>query len=313
MINSPATEPTKHEPPSGGTSGLSVAIVIATVGRPEAVATALKALESQTVLPVAVVLSVESQSDLPASVPANVRVVSGPRGTCVQRNRGLEAVIPLADIVVFYDDDFVPSRFAVERMSRYFKKNPDIVGATGLVLADGVGKGGIAYAEACRIVADYDRDAASKPFTTEPGYYPAYGCNMAFRSSAVGARRFDEQLALYGWQEDVDFSGQLRSQGRCVRTNAFAGVHCGSPASRSPGLRLGYSQVMNPVYLVRKGTMGLNHAVRQVTANFLANSVKSLGKRTDVDRRGRLKGNWLAIWDVLRGRLDPARVAKLSA
>lgn len=289
-----------------------VAVVIATLGRPEAVAAVLQALEAQTLPPAVIVLSVESQRDVPASIPDGVSIVSGPRGLCAQRNRALDAVLPISDIVVFYDDDFVPSRFALERMARYFKQNPDVVGATGLVLADGVGKGGIDVAEAYRIVAAYDRDtAADTPVTTKPGYYPAYGCNMAFRSSAVGSRRFDEALSFYGWQEDVDFSGQIRTQGRVVKTDAFAGVHCGSPASRSPGLRLGYSQVMNPVYLVHKGTMDVRHAVRQVGANFIANSVKSLYTKSEIDRRGRLKGNWLAIWDVIRGRLDPTKITKL--
>jgi hypothetical protein len=39
--------------------------------------------------------------------------------------------------------------------------------------------------------------------------------------------------------------------------------------------------------------------------------VKSLRSEPWIDRRGRLKGNLLAMFDVLRGRSDPRRILDL--
>jgi hypothetical protein len=50
---------------------------------------------------------------------------------------------------------------------------------------------------------------------------------MSIRTSLAGELRFDERLVLYGWQEDSDFTCQLRSRGRVVGVNAIRGVHLG--------------------------------------------------------------------------------------
>ena len=106
---------------------------------------------------------------------------------------------------------------------------------------------------------------ASSPPTTPP---PGSTRPRAPRSRASAAAtwrsapapsatlRFDEGLPLYGWQEDIDFAARVARQGGALaRTDAFAGVHCGVKTARSRGLPIGYSQVANPLYLVRKGTM----------------------------------------------------------
>jgi GT2 family glycosyltransferase len=136
---------------------------------------------------------------------------------------------------------------------------------------------------------------------------------MAFRMSAVTDLRFDERLPLYGWQEDVDFAGRLRLKGRMVATDAFAGVHCGVTRGRMPGKRLGFSQMVNPVYLVRKGSMRPAHALTLMTKNFLANHAKMFAPEAHIDRRGRAVGNWLGLGAILKGRSDPMSVLELDA
>src|SRR5262249_49325392 len=138
-----------------------------------------------------------------------------------------------------------------------------------------------------------------------------YGCNMIYRASAIGETRFDERLPLYGWQEDVDFAAQIHKRGRIVRSQAFAGVHRGVKSGRLGGLRLGYSQIANPVYLARKGTMGLSHAGLLMMCNFVANHAKALRPEPWVDRKGRLRGNWLALWHLMTGQIDPCRVLEM--
>jgi hypothetical protein len=196
-------------------------------------------------------------------------------------------------------------------MARLFALEPDILGATGLVLSDGVKRGGISYNEALETVRAYEEQRVkAQPTKVEPTG-ELYGCNMVFRSTAIGACRFDETLPLYGWQEDVDFTGQMMKKGSTVRTNAFAGVHRGVNKGRTPGTALGYSQIINPIYLVRKGTMHPVKALTLMTKNLLANHIRLIRPEPFIDRMGRCGGNWRGIFDLLCGRCNPERVLTL--
>ena len=74
------------------------------------------------------------------------------------------------------------------------------------------------------------------------------------------------------------------------------------------GVKFGYSQVANPIYLMRKGTMSLLFGGTRIIKNLIANMVRIWRPEAHVDRRGRLKGNGLALLDLMRGRLHPGRV-----
>ena len=288
---------------------MRVAVVLASINRPDDLEHILDHLGRQTLAPSLIVLSLEKLEDAPKSLPSNVEVVFGKAGLCAQRNRGLSLISGRADAVVFYDDDYVPSKFSIAGVASILTRNTEVVGATGLVLADGVTSGGIAYENARQIVEAYDagerRDLGLVDCTT------AYGCNMAFRLAAIEGLRFDENLPLYGWQEDVDFAGQIRRRGRMVRSNLFAGVHCGVTRARMPGKRLGFSQIVNPVYLWKKGSMQPSHAMKQMARNVMANHGRAFHPEAHIDRRGRLIGNWLGIFHILSGRSNPTDVLKL--
>ncbi len=135
---------------------------------------------------------------------------------------------------------------------------------------------------------------------------------MSIRSSAVGNLRFDERLVLYGWQEDIDFTSQLRCPRPRGRISNILGVHLGIKAGRVSGTRFGYSQVVNPVYLIRKGTVPATFALPQMLRNIAANSSRSVWPEPYVDRRGRLHGNLLAITHVAMGRVEPEYILKLD-
>jgi GT2 family glycosyltransferase len=287
---------------------VNVAVIVASVNRGEEIGQLLAQLARQTLLPAKIVLSVERQEDLPPVLGPRVQVVMGRKGLTAQRNRGLDAVQGAADVVVFYDDDFLPTPTALEGVTRLFAKYPDIAGATGLVLRDGVKQGGIPYEAAMAVVSAQRRAAGA--YSIMP-VDELYGCNMAFRASAVQDLRFDEKLPLYAWQEDVDFAGQLLCKGRVVRTDAFAGVHRGVNKGRSPGLALGFSQMVNPAYLVRKGTMRPRKAARLMARNLIANHVHALKPEPFIDRLGRVRGNWLGLWHIVCGKSDPTAILSL--
>jgi len=298
--------------PASGPAGLSVAVVVASLGRPDLLDGMIERMAGQTRLPDVLLFSTVTVQDLPEGFVETdgVKVVFGPKGLTRQRNAALDYLGDRYDVILFYDDDFVPSRHSVENAAAFFAAHPEVAGATGEVLADGINSVGISAAEADRIVAECDRrgefcDAVIRDLTG------LYGCNMAYRTAAIGQVRFDERLRLYGWQEDIDFAMALRSRGRIVKTHAFAGVHMGAKHGRSPGLRIGYSQVVNPAYLAAKGTMPIAFALRLMSGNFIANHIKMFRPEPWVDRFGRAKGNWAGLFDVLRGRLTPERIEEL--
>jgi GT2 family glycosyltransferase len=215
-----------------------------------------------------------------------------------------------AEIVTFFDDDYVPSDRCIEGVRKLFLDHPDVVAANGTLLADGINTAGIGYDQACALIARHDK-CVPPPLEVLADKSGLYGCNMAYRMSAIGDERFDERLPLYAWQEDIDFAARVGKRGRIVTSNAFFGVHRGIKGARPSGVRLGYSQIANPLYLVRKGTMQRSEAVRLITRNVVKNHIRVLWPESWVDRSGRCKGNWRALADLLRRRDDPANILKM--
>jgi hypothetical protein len=289
---------------------LRIAVIIASTGRPTGLARWPAHCARQSMPPAQLIFSMVKPADYAGTLQRSEGLaVYGPPGLCAQRNRGLALVDPDVDIIAFFDDDYVPSAFCLEGIARFFREQPDFAGVTGTLLADGIHGPGISYEDACAMIRDHD-SSYSPPAIALSRRFGLYGCNMAFRRSAIHGLLFDEALPKYAWQEDVDFARQVAQRGKIGGTNAFVGVHQGSKNGRSSGAQLGYSQIANPVYLMRKGTMSPRFAGGHMARNILANMARSLSPEPWVDRRGRLKGNMIAIADVLRGRDDPRRISQ---
>lgn len=291
------------------TTRLNIVVGIATAGRREVLAETIAHLGTQTRLADGLLICPAGPDDLDrsrlAQYPAPAQVVTGSRGTCAQRNAVLDAAVT-ADVVVFFDDDFLPAADFLERVEELFVARPDIVVATGTVLADGIHGPGISVPDGVAILA-----ADQVPPTAElTPAYNAYGCNMVVRMAPIRQdnARFDERLPIYGWQEDVDFCRRLAPHGAIVKAAALRGVHLGSKRGRVSGVRFGYSQIANPIYLVRKGTVSWRWALNLMSRNCAANLAGSLKPQGLVDRRGRLRGNLMALGDLLAQRLEPMRV-----
>jgi polysaccharide biosynthesis transport protein len=298
------------------TRPLVIAIGIPTVSRVSILGQVLPHLDAQLRKPDHVYVCAPDPADIPEhalaalSVPASAIVAE--RGLCSQRNRIL-AEAAHADIVLFLDDDFLLAAGYLQALERVFLSDPSIVMCTGRVEADGILGAGFTVAEGLAFLDGNRRDARDADEGPRPAY-SAYGCNMAVRLAAVRAAgaQFDEALPLYGWLEDFDFSRQMAAQGRIVRSDATCGVHLGTKVGRSPGVRLGYSQIANPVYLLRKKTMSPRHALIQMARNVAANIVRVPQPEPWVDRRGRLKGNVRAMADLLLGRLSPGNILAMN-
>lgn len=310
LLDRPAARHAVHSKPIAPTVS-RVAVVVATRGRPDIVsATVRHLLATQTLQPISVIVSCIDVADAGDLVEhPRVTVVTGPSGLTRQRNTAFSMLPEATEVVAFFDDDFIADKDWLAVAARTFRDDSRIVGFTGRVLADGVNGPGISFAEALRMMA---KVGPSDWDWVEP--YSPYGCNMAFRAGSIGQTRFDERLVLYGWLEDRDFAAALaKSGGRFVKYAEAYGVHMGVKNGRVSGDRFGYSQVINPIYMLRKGTMPGTKVASHIFCNMAMNFSRALWPEPFVDRRGRARGNLLAIADLLRGRLEPERAAQLGS
>lgn len=291
---------------------LNIAIGIATAGRREGLNETVAFLGRQTrpadTLYICPASDGDFDPDVGRGLDVPVHIVRGGRGLTTQRNVIVRAA-DTADVIVFFDDDFVPEPTYLEELERLFERHDDLVIATGEVLADGATTEGIAFDEAIDIVTH----AGPLPAETLKPVHNGYGCNMAVRRDAIVRHGvlFDETLPLYGWWEDVDFSRRLAPYGRILHANRLRGVHMGSKSGRTPGKRLGYAQVINIVYMMKKGSITLPVGTTRIARNVAANLVRQFSPEPWVDRRGRFRGNLMALGDSLRGEVDPRRILQL--
>jgi GT2 family glycosyltransferase len=297
---------------------MDVFVVVATKGRAAECCDLLSWLAAQTLPPANIVFVGSQQSDLQGIAEHELArsgrvltIVANRAGSSLQRNVGVYALgTPHKPFcVVFLDDDFRPADDWLEQCVRFFEERPDAVGLTGWVLADGVRGHALRDDDAREYISG--ARTPQKHWASGSQARPiecVYGCNMAFRDVAIESCRFDETLPLYGWQEDQDYTAQAARFGRVFFVPSCRGVHLGSKGARSSGVRLGYSQIANPIYLMQKGTMPRRKGVKFLVRALASNTLRSLWPHPLVDYPGRLAGNARAVLDLTRGRCHPTRV-----
>jgi GT2 family glycosyltransferase len=291
--------------------GMQLAIGIATRGRPAILIETLSDLFRQHRLPDKIIVAYADTSDIDDAPRrfSKVTFLRAPLGLTRQRNANLDSCIG-SDILVFIDDDFYLEASYLKVIERLFLKSPAVVAATGKVLADGIRGPGLSVEEAKRLLLRFrvaeGRQKLKKAFNT-------YGCNMSLRLATVRKHglRFDELLPLYGWYEDVDFSRQLAPYGSIVKVSTACGVHLGTKSGRTSGFRLGYSQIANPIYLARKGSVSWQFALASMVSRCAKNLLRSLAPEAYIDRRGRLLGNVVACRELAAGKLCPSKITSL--
>lgn len=281
-------------------------VAIATVGRAELVRRTVDLLADQIRPADGIVVVGSAESDVAGvgEVRGEPEVTISERGFCRQRNAALDHIGDRADVVVFFDDDFIPAPLYLAEAERLFDEMQEVVGITGDLIADGIHTHGYSVEEGLALIA---RGAAETRMAIE-SRRALYGCNMAVRLAAIQDMRFDEALPLYGWQEDIDFTCRLGHRGRLISTGRVTGVHLGTKGGRTSGKRLGYSQVANLVYLWRKGTMQPGLGEKLLRQNLVSNLYRSIVPKPHIDHRGRLLGNLIALKDWATGRIDPRRI-----
>lgn len=315
-------------------------VVIATKGRAKETLRLMDCLAQQTLPPAYTVVAGTEASDIEGinehpwiASGHGEAIVASRTGSSAQRNVGLETLeakgffAPEAGrfFVAFFDDDFRMADDWLENARKRILKG-DVAGLTGWVFADGARTGltGQVYdkgQQAGALTEEIAQDFLSGKRPPLPHWASGekereipsvYGCNMAFLDHVIRQTRFDENVPLYGWLEDRDFCSQAKKFGRILYYPDCKGVHLGTKSGgRANGLRFGYSQIMNMAYFVKKGTISPKIGTVFIARGLASNSIQSLFDNPFTDYRGRLRGNLMAIADVLRGRIDPKRILRL--
>jgi glycosyltransferase involved in cell wall biosynthesis len=290
---------------------MNIVVGIPTVGRAAILKETLSEILRQTRQPDRIIVCGAKAADVEGAEKAapTAEVLLSSPGLPRQRNAILDEARD-SDVVIFFDDDFLPHPGFIEAVASHMAADPAVAVVTGSVLADGIGGPGLTVEKGRFVLAQH----IIPPKPNVRNVFSGYGCNMAVRLAPMqqNALRFDERLPLYGWQEDVDLSRRLAKFGTVVELEAACGVHLGVKSGRNSGVRLGYSQVANPVYLARK-RFGYPpfRALHHIAKNVAMNVARATWPEPYVDRRGRLKGNFLAFRDWLAGRMIPERILDL--
>lgn len=295
---------------------LTLALGIPTRGRAAILKETLTDIALQTYAPDAIFVVYFQASDIdnaPALFP-HVKFIqgTGDGGSTAQRNCLLEAVGDRFDLIFIQDDDFFSQREYLERTVEVFATRPDVVATTGKVLQNGATGPGYSVEHARAVVGRIK----SVPTLAQQPPRPAFntdGCNMGFRLAVVQKHnvRFDERMPGYAWYEDIDFSRRMLPYGAIVEVPGSQGIHLGAKVGKTSGVRFGYSQVANPVYLFQKGVFPMHRVLRSIGRNLAANVARTIAPEPYIDRRGRLRGNMHGFRDFLAGRLHPGRILDL--
>jgi len=294
---------------------MQVVVGIATAGRRDQLPLTLRQIKKLSPPPDKIVFAVPDPQDADEealrAIEPNVEILIAERGLCSQRNAIVRHVAD-SDVLVFFDDDYYPAPNYIGLVREIMTRFPDVAAVTGHPRLDGARGPGVSHEDAL-LECEKPPEPVPDDFALNPTY-GAYGCNMALRTKTLVANElfFDERLPLYGWLEDLELSRRAARFGRVVESRFLQGVHLGVKAGRQPGMRLGYSQIANPYYMVRKGSMEPKVALRFVSRNVAGNMLRSFRPEPWVDRRGRVLGNALAAYHLVQGRIDPMNVMTLK-
>jgi GT2 family glycosyltransferase len=242
----------------------SLTVVIATLGRPEPLDRALQSLAASERRPdeVLVVDGDEHRTAEGTATghggPLEVRYVTSARGSCHQRNVGID--LARGDVVLFMDDDARVRPDALGHLLSAYADG-DVVGATGRVVEPSSNRVGGKTSRARILLrgrggdgtftaAGYPRRLLDEGVSTDVQFMQ--GCFMSARTAHAREVRFDERLTGYGLAEDEDFSFRLSHRGR-IRYLGDAVVDHDNAGFRGGDRRaLSHRVVRNRSYLFEK-------------------------------------------------------------
>jgi len=283
--------------------------ILASTRRPQTLHDTLRSLAEQSRPPDRVILSLVQPEDFDGCWPNGLTgiVIAEAAGLTAQRNAGLRHLLPGTGIVVFLDDDVTLAPDCLANAEQVFREKPDLMVLSGTFLRDG----GVTHLEAQALLAQVPRP--------DPPVFAAstncYGCLFFVRRILLEKERFDERLMGYSFLEDVDFARRAMRYGQVGCYSGASFVHLRVGSGRVNDRQFGYSQVINPFYLYRKGSISFKELLQKCWLSSLAGNglYAVLGKclkRSPGNYRRRLAGNLHGFWEILIGKAAPDRCVR---
>jgi len=246
-----------------------IAFVVATKDRPDELIRMWRSLRSQSRVPDEVVIVDASTrpSTLvgPQAGPPVLRYIRTAFASATrQRNIGLDAVGPEADLVGFLDDDAVLEEGAVEEMLRFWESAGAEVGGAAFNMANHppldwpvlkrtrlAGSFGLYANRGGAVTASGFQTMIGPLARTEWTDWLSSGASV-WRREVVRDHRFDEWYDGYSYLEDLDFSYRV---GKAYKLAVVAGAryhHLQAPGGRGGSYTFGLREVLNRVHFVKK-------------------------------------------------------------
>ena len=286
------------------------AVLIATAGRAEVLAGTLASVGRQNLPPGLVVVVYAAPGDVVGCQPAGAAptiFMQGRRGQTRQYNDALGRLPGEIHLVTFLDDDIELAPDYLHRARAVFNSRPEVAAADGRLLRDGK----VSRSEAVEILASEGESGPGTDFRPGGGMY---GANMTVRREVADAEPCDERILVYGFMFDVDFARRCAKHGLAGTVDACRAVHLATQSGRTSDRRRGFVQIMNSAYVRRKALISAREYWVGAVLTFLRNNFFGMllisGQRRS--RARRLSGNLLAIWYILRGRVEPELVEKIK-
>lgn len=287
-------------------------VVIATTGRREIVAETVRSVARLNYIPKCFIVVGAEIRDLPElneAFPFEYReIVSSTKGSSIQRNEGMCKILGMVDFISFLDDDMELHCDYFREVVDVFLSDQSIAGFSGAVLANG----NIDRKKA-RGILDNSRIHEKMPaFEFYPKKWPGfYGCNMNIKTELLKIEKFDERLPLYSLGEDCEMGFRLSRYGYVGGSGRCQAVHLAVSSGRISEVGFGYAQIVNYLYFAKKD-IGFpkiityyEKIIKTPIINLIFMLLPFLDNKKNIDRSGRLKGNLLAIKDLITFKLDP--------
>lgn len=241
-------------------------VIIATFNRANELSRCLQKIEDGKICPERVIIVDASPvSGFHYNGKLNVLYVHTDRtGSSVQRNIGIHLLNAETEIVTFLDDDFYVDESYFENLYKAFKEDGTLIGAEGALRQDGK-----------RI---YEPQKENIVLTS------LYGCNMSYRVSKLQGIRFDENLKLYAFKEDWDFSYRMSKKGVMKRLHLCTGVHEQSQNKPVNDRKMGYMVIANDCYLKRKNKIFSYKDICYYVAYLAKHLIKGLWSKNSSER-----------------------------
>jgi glycosyltransferase involved in cell wall biosynthesis len=296
---------------------MQIFFIVATKDRPDDLRKMLRSLTDQSVHPNGVIIVDGSDEPVEAVVAEFAAVLPlnyirhRPPSASAQRNAGIRALPPEADLAGFLDDDAALERGALERMMAFWETAPADLGgcAFNMINHPAMQAGLLKRTRMAEMLGLYSpKSGTVMPSgwqtmigevnqTTFVDWLPSGA--VIWRAEILKTCHFDEFFTGYSYLEDLDFSFTIRRRWRLAAVADARYGHYPSPVRHSDGFRFGRTEVRNRLYFVRKHGLSVPRCWLGIVGR-LGITVGNAVMHFDIDSVRRAFGNLAGMANELR-------------